>query len=37
MEATSERFASTLPPQQRSLLEETREADLSEVGEELDR
>ena len=34
--ATSERFASTLAPEQKSLLEETLEADLAELGRELD-
>ena len=34
--ATSERFASTLAPGQRSLLEETVDADLAELGRELD-
>ena len=34
--ATSERFASTLAPEQRSLLEETVDADLAELGRELD-
>jgi transposase len=35
--ATSERFASTLAPEQKSLLEETLEADLAELDRELDR
>jgi transposase len=35
--ATSERFASTLAPEQKSLLEETLEADLAELDQELDR
>lgn len=35
--ATSERFASTLVPEQRSLLEETLEADLAELGREIER
>lgn len=34
--ATSERFASTLAPEQKSLLEETLEADLAELNRELD-
>lgn len=35
--ATSERFASTLAPEQKSLLEETLEADLAELGQEIER
>jgi len=35
--ATSERFASTLALEQKSLLEETLEADLSELARELER
>jgi transposase len=35
--ATSERFASTLAPEQKSLLEETLEADLAELGREIER
>lgn len=35
--ATSERFASTLAPEQRSLLEETLDADLAELGREIER
>jgi transposase len=35
--ATSERFASTLAPEQRSLLEETLDADLAELGQEIER
>jgi transposase len=34
--ATSERFASTLAPEQKSLLEETLDADLAELGRELE-
>jgi transposase len=35
--ATSERFASTLAPEQRSLLEETLDADLAELAQEIER
>jgi transposase len=35
--ATSERFASTLAPEQRSLLEETLDADLAELEREIER
>ncbi|MBK6852768.1 MAG: IS66 family transposase [Burkholderiales bacterium] len=35
--ATSERFASTLAPEQKSLLEETLDADLAELGQEIER
>ena len=35
--ATSERFASTLAPEQRSLLEETLDADLAELDREIER
>lgn len=35
--ATSERFASTLSPEQKSLLEETLDTDISELGRELER
>jgi transposase len=35
--ATSERFASTLVPEQRSLLEETLDADLAELAQEIER
>jgi len=35
--ATSERFASTLAPEQKSLLEETLETDLAELGQEIER
>jgi transposase len=35
--ATSERFASTLAPEQKSLLEETLDADLAELGREIER
>ena len=35
--ATSERFASTLAPEQKSLLEETLDADLAELEQEIDR
>ncbi len=35
--ATSERFASTLAPEQKSLLEETLEADLAELEREIER
>jgi transposase len=35
--ATSERFASTLSPEQKSLLEETLDTDLAELGRELER
>ena len=35
--ATSERFASTLAPEQKSLLEETLDTDLAELGQEIER
>ena len=35
--ASSERFASTLAPEQRSLLEETLDTDLAELGREIER
>ena len=35
--ATSERFAASLAPEQKSLLEETLEADLAELGQEIER
>jgi transposase len=35
--ATSERFASTLAPEQKSLLEETLDTDLAELGREIER
>src|SRR5574343_1853217 len=35
--ATSERFASTLAPEQRSLLEETLDSDLAELEQEIDK
>lgn len=35
--ATSERFASTLAPEQKSLLDETLDADLAELGREIER
>jgi hypothetical protein len=35
--ATSERFASTLVPEQQSLPERTLDADLAELGQEIER
>ena len=35
--ASSERFASTLAPEQKSLLEETLDADLAELGQQIER